>query len=90
MGLALIIILGAAVGWIFAIGRCIDNSECIALNVVAGAVGAVIASLVSHAVMGTSDILAGNVGVGSLIASVFGALVTVTAVHIVREVTPAR
>lgn len=81
MGIAVLILLGAAIGWALSIGLRINGSQAIGSNALAGALGALVAPILAHAAVGTSDVFAGAIGIGALFAGALGAMAAVLALR---------
>lgn len=82
MSIVVIIMLGVAIGWAMAIGLRTEKLERVGANVLVGVFGALIFPVIGHEVFGTSNVLAGSIGVNALVAALLGALAAVTALYV--------
>ena len=89
MGIAVLILLGAAIGWAMSIGFAVDRTEGIGLYAGAAAAGALVFPILSHVAFGTSNVFAGIVGLGALAAATIGSVLAVFALRFAKNRTLA-
>lgn len=84
MGLVLLVVLGALLGWLAAIIMQVESSRGIALNVAAGIGGALIAGLVVSPLLGRSGLLEGRYHADGLVVAVLGAVGVLLLLNLLR------
>mgnify|MGYP001551470526 CR=1 FL=1 len=83
MGLLFMIVVGAILGWLAAIVLKIEVPRGILLNIGAGVIGALLTGLVfGPLLLGGTSLLNGYYGVGSLLLSLVGSLLVITALNV--------
>ncbi len=79
------IIVGGLIGWVASIVMRTNRQQGILLNIVVGIVGAFIAGFVSTPLLGISTIGQGNYSVAAILVTLFGAIILLAVVNMVRR-----
>jgi uncharacterized membrane protein YeaQ/YmgE (transglycosylase-associated protein family) len=85
MGIFVLVIVGGILGWLASIVMRRDAEQGIVLNITAGIAGALIAGLVLNPLIGGGNILAGDLGAGSLLIAFLGAVVFLALINLVTR-----
>ena len=85
MGLVFLVVVGAMLGWLAAIIARMEDTRGTALNVAFGIAGALVAGLVVHPLLGGGGLLEGRYSVDGLLTALFGAVVVLLAVNLLRD-----
>lgn len=84
MALVLLVVVGAALGWLAAIVRRTESTQGILLNIIAGIGGALIAGLVVSPLLGRGGLLQGPYSADTLLISLVGSVIVLLTVNLVR------
>jgi uncharacterized membrane protein YeaQ/YmgE (transglycosylase-associated protein family) len=84
MGLVLLVVLGALLGWLAAIIMRAEDTKGILLNVLAGIGGALVAGLVVNPLLGKSGLLEGRYHADGLLVSLLGSLCVLLLLNLLR------
>jgi uncharacterized membrane protein YeaQ/YmgE (transglycosylase-associated protein family) len=79
------IIVGGLIGWVASIVMRTNGQQGILLNIVVGIIGAFIAGFVVTPLLGISTISQGNYSVAALLVTLFGAIILLAVVNMVRR-----
>lgn len=84
MALVLLVVVGAALGWLAAIVMRTESTRGIVLNVLAGIGGALIAGLIVSPLLGRGGLLEGPYSADLLLISLVGSVIVLLMVNLVR------
>jgi len=84
MGLVLLVVLGAVLGWLAAIIMRVENTRGIGLNVLAGIGGALVAGLVVSPLLGRGGWLEGRYHADGLLVALLGAVCVLLLFNLLR------
>lgn len=84
MAILVLTMIGAMLGWLAVIARNLSNHRQTLAFVIGGAAGALASAVLAHQLLGASDVLAGRVGIGALLAAVTGSIVAILLINMVR------
>lgn len=84
MGLVLLVVLGAILGWLAAIIMRAESTRGILLNVIAGIGGALVAGLVVNPLLGKGGLLEGHYHADGLLVALLGSVCVLLLVNLLR------
>ena len=79
------IVVGGLIGWVASIVMHTNGQQGILLNIVVGIIGAFVAGLVLSPMFGISTIGQGNYSLPAILVSLFGAIILLAAVNLLRR-----
>ena len=85
MGLIILLVVGGLIGWVASMIMRTDGQQGIFLNIVVGIVGAVLAGFILTPLIGGAPITSGIFSIESILVSLFGAIVLLAIVNLVRR-----
>ena len=85
MGIAFLLIAGGIVGWLAAVLMRQDDPAGAMRNIAIGTTGALAAGLIVSPLLGGGNLLAGGYHVSALLISLFGAVVMLAVVNMLRR-----
>ncbi|MGD9664020.1 MAG: GlsB/YeaQ/YmgE family stress response membrane protein [Novosphingobium sp.] len=85
MGIAVLILAGALLGWLASIILRTDTHRGIFGNIAVGILGALLTGLLVNPVIGSGNIYAGDYSAGSLIVSFLGSIALLAVVNVLRR-----
>ena len=85
MGLVFLVVVGGMLGWLAAIIMRTEDTRGLAINVAVGIVGALVAGLVVHPLLGGGSLLEGRYSVDALLTALFGTILVLIAVNLLRD-----
>ena len=85
MGLIILLVVGGLIGWVASMIMRTDGQQGIFLNIVVGIVGALLAGFLITPLIGGVPITSGVIGIQSVLVSLFGAIVLLAIVNLVRR-----
>lgn len=88
MGLVLLVVVGAALGWLAAIIMRTESTRGILLNIGAGVAGALLAGLIVSPLLGRGGLLEGNYSADLLLISLFGSVFVLLMLNLMRGKVP--
>ncbi|MBJ6123471.1 GlsB/YeaQ/YmgE family stress response membrane protein [Sphingomonas mollis] len=87
MGLIILLIVGGVIGWVASMIMRTDGQQGIALNIVVGIVGALLAGFIVTPLIGGAPITSGVINLQSIIVSLVGAIVLLAIINLFRRGT---
>ena len=87
MGLIILLIVGGVIGWVASMIMRTDGQQGIALNIIVGIVGALLAGFVVTPLIGGAPITSGVINLQSIIVSLVGAIVLLAIINLFRRGT---
>lgn len=85
MGLVFLVVIGGMLGWLAAIITRADSGPARLRNVLIGIAGALVTGLVINPLLGGSNLLGGDYGIGSLVIALAGSMVLLLLVNLWRD-----
>src|SRR3546814_10771010 len=85
MGIVILLVVGGIIGWLASIVMRTDGQQGIALNIVVGIVGSLLAGWIVTPLIGGLPITSGAFDIRSLLVSFVGALILLAIVNLVRS-----
>jgi uncharacterized membrane protein YeaQ/YmgE (transglycosylase-associated protein family) len=85
MGFIILLVVGGLIGWVASMIMRTDAQQGVFLNIVVGIVGAVLAGFLITPLIGGAPITSGEIGVQSILVSLFGAVVLLAIINLFRR-----
>ena len=85
MGLVFLVLCGGVLGWLAAIMTNADDRAGIAVNILLGIAGALIAGWVGPLWLGSGSLLEGTYSVDAMLAALFGAVALLLAANVLKR-----
>lgn len=85
MGLIYLLLLGSILGWIASIILQTGEKRHLAINIISGIGGAVLAGVIINPLIGMGNLLQGAYSVDALLAALGGSIALVVAVNLLRN-----